>query len=91
MRYRRLALSFDNGNNVLVGELMRKTHTLWLMLDRFPIYDSNTEIVYNGFMDGVTLNKSALTRKKQKQTAGNVSLTKSSTVHLEDLSTTGAV
>lgn len=41
--------------DVFVGQLMRQTDTLGLMLDRFAVHDSMLELIYNGFMDGMTL------------------------------------
>lgn len=44
--------------DVFVGQLVRQAYTLRLMLDRFAVYDSVFELLYNCFVDGVTLDPS---------------------------------
>jgi hypothetical protein len=39
---------------------MRQADTLGLMLDRFTVHDGMLELLHNGFVDGVTLDRGQL-------------------------------
>ncbi len=69
---------------------MVKADTLWLMFDRFAIDDSHTKVFHNCLMDRVTLEFSISNFDCINQTYSRP-LTKSSTVHFVERSTTGCV
>jgi len=50
-------LPFDNCEDVFIGQLVRKSNSLRLMLDRFAIHNGDFEIVHNGLVDGITLHE----------------------------------
>ena len=41
--------------NVFVGKFMCQTNTLWLVLDRFAIYNGLAELLDYRFVDGIAL------------------------------------
>jgi hypothetical protein len=41
--------------DILVGKLVRESHTLRLMLARFPVNDSVLEVVHDGLVNRITL------------------------------------
>jgi hypothetical protein len=83
---------------ILVGQLVRQSHALWLVLDGLAVNDGALELLDNAPMDRVAL-RHGTSPLVSLITSGQVSagrppvlavLTKSSTVHLDDRSTTGA-
>ena len=70
---------------------MGKSHSLWLVLDRLSIHNGSLELLKNAPVNSVTLDMFQLTRlgKIGKGEALVSGLTKSSTVHFVERSTTG--
>lgn len=74
--------------DILVSELVRKTNPLRLVLDGATVHNSMLELVLDRSVNGITL---SLISEVQLVVTSREMHTKSSTVHPEARSTTGAV